>query len=89
MRARHVVVHGFVQGVGFRWSTLHEARRLGVAGWVRNRDDGSVEVVAEGAEASVDALVAWLHHGPRSASVSRVEVGQAQPQGYAGFEVEP
>lgn len=83
------MVQGSVQGVGFRWSCLVEARRLGVRGWVRNRSDGSVEVVAEGDPEAVGALVDWLHHGPRYARVTSVRVSPAQPQGWSGFEVEP
>ena len=69
----HVVVRGRVQGVGFRWFVREEARRLDVAGWVRNRPDGSVEVAAEGADASIHALHAALKQGPNGARVSAVD----------------
>lgn len=62
-----------MQGVGFRASAAHEARRLGVDGWVRNRPDGSVELEARGAPAAVDALVGWLAEGPRGARVTGVD----------------
>lgn len=66
-------VYGMVQGVGFRYSTQHEARRLGLSGYARNLDDGSVEVVACGEQAQVEALIAWLKAGgPRSARVEKV-----------------
>jgi acylphosphatase len=65
-------VTGRVQGVWFRGSTEQEARRLGVHGWVRNRPDGSVEVLAEGEPAAVRALAAWCQHGPPAARVARV-----------------
>ena len=66
-------VYGMVQGVGFRYNTQHEARRLGLSGYARNLDDGSVEVVACGEQAQVDALITWLKAGgPRSARVEKV-----------------
>ncbi|MBN2032405.1 MAG: acylphosphatase [Deltaproteobacteria bacterium] len=67
-----LIVEGIVQGVWFRESTRKEAERSGVFGWVRNRPDGSVEVVAEGAEERVRHLAAWCRHGPPSARVNRV-----------------
>jgi acylphosphatase len=66
-------VFGQVQGVGFRYATEREARRLGLHGVVRNLDDGSVEIVAEGAPDAVERLVAWAHQGTRLASVTRVD----------------
>ncbi len=68
----HAVVTGRVQGVGFRFSTVDEARRLGVRGWVRNEADGSVEVEVEGERAAVEALVRFLHRGPPGARVDDV-----------------
>jgi acylphosphatase len=69
----HVVVRGRVQGVGFRWFVREEARRLDVAGWVRNRADGCVEVAAEGADDSIEALRQALRHGPPGAAVASVD----------------
>ncbi|HVZ86815.1 MAG TPA: acylphosphatase [Polyangia bacterium] len=74
MKRVRAVVRGRVQGVGFRAATAHEARRLGAAGWVRNRLDGTVEVEARGEAAAVDALVAWLRQGPRLSHVTGVDV---------------
>jgi acylphosphatase len=71
-RRLHAVVHGRVQGVGYRATTLDEARRLGLAGWVRNRVDGSVEVLAEGTEPKLQLFLAYLHRGPWGAHVSSV-----------------
>lgn len=66
-------VHGHVQGVNFRYYTRQTAQRHGLTGWVRNRPDGSVSVLAEGDEAGLRALLAWLHDGPPFALVERVE----------------
>lgn len=66
-------ITGRVQGVGFRYSAMDEARRLGVTGWVRNTHDGAVELVAEGNRDEVQRLVTWCHVGPRGALVTHVE----------------
>jgi acylphosphatase len=68
-----MVVHGRVQGVGFRFMTQHEARGLGLSGTVRNRADGTVEICAEGERRNLDMLVAWAHQGPPAARVTQVE----------------
>jgi acylphosphatase len=65
-------VTGVVQGVGFRWFTMRAARRLELAGWVRNAADGSVEVLVEGSEGAVDRLVQELRRGPDGAAVADV-----------------
>ncbi|HAT1576132.1 TPA: acylphosphatase [Raoultella ornithinolytica] len=73
-------VYGSVQGVGFRYSTQREALRLGLTGYARNLDDGSVEVLACGEEDQVTALITWLNAGgPRSARVDRVNTEPHQP----------
>jgi len=72
-----VIVRGRVQGVGFRAATAYEARRLAVRGWVRNRMEGDVEVLAVGDAAAVDVLLAWLGEGPRGAHVSGLDVDDA------------
>jgi acylphosphatase len=69
MSALHVRVTGIVQGVGFRWFVRERARRLGLAGWVRNLPDGSVEVAAEGDEQQIELLRKELLRGPSGASV--------------------
>lgn len=84
---RHIVVRGRVQGVGFRWSCKDQADRLGVAGWVRNQPDGTVEVVAEGEDRFVDQLVGWCRQGPRHALVTDVEVSTEPPLGQPGFNI--
>lgn len=68
----HLEVCGAVQGVGFRWFTREMAARLGLAGWVRNRDDGCVEVAAEGDDAQVERFLVQVERGPRGARVDRV-----------------
>ena len=68
----HLIIEGRVQGVWFRDSTRQEADRLGLGGLVKNRFDGSVEVVAEGPRERVETLVAWCHHGPPAAMVAGV-----------------
>jgi acylphosphatase len=77
-----------VQGVGFRAYAAREARRLDVAGWVRNELDGSVLVLAEGDDDAVDAFLAWLRHGPPSARVTFVDPEWLTPAGdLASFEI--
>jgi acylphosphatase len=85
--ARRIVVHGLVQGVFFRDSCRREAEHLGVTGWVRNADDGSVEAHVEGPLDAVAALVDWAHEGPRRARVDRVEVHNAAPERGGEFRV--
>ena len=80
-------MYGFVQGVGFRYAVERAARSRGVAGWVRNRLDGTVEAVFEGESEDVEALVAFSREGPRSAEVERVDVATESPEGLAGFRV--
>ena len=75
---RRVIVHGTVQGVGFREYTRREAVKLGVTGWVRNRRDGTVEAVFNGPASAVEAMVAWAGHGPSSAQVTSIEVEDAE-----------
>jgi acylphosphatase len=86
---RRYLVVGRVQGVGFRWFVEREARLIGVGGWVRNRDDGSVEVVASGSKAQLDSLYDRLKEGPRAARIDEVEVDEAAPfSGYKTFQIE-
>ena len=76
-----------MQGVFFRDSTRREAARRGVAGWVRNRSDGTVEAVFEGDEDAVAALVDFARAGPGSARVDDLEVTPEEPEGLEGFDV--
>ncbi len=86
MRKR-VVVHGRVQGVFFRDSTRQRAQAAGIAGWVANRSDGTVEAVLEGDAESIERLVGFMRDGPRGADVERVDVSEEEPEGLAGFDV--
>ena len=80
-------VSGKVQGVFFRQETSEHARRLGVAGWVRNNPDGRVEAVFEGTREAVDRMVSWCREGTPWSSVERVEVAEEEPEGLQGFRV--
>ncbi|EQC1554403.1 acylphosphatase [Citrobacter amalonaticus] len=82
-------VYGRVQGVGFRYTTQQEARHLSLTGYARNRDDGSVEVVASGEAEQVDKLLKWLKDGgPRSARVDRVLSEPHRPrEAFTGFSI--
>ena len=84
---RRVVVHGQVQGVFYRDSCRREAQRLGVTGFVRNVDDGTVEAVFEGDPDAVSTMLDWAHTGPRRAQVSRVDLAEEEPEGLTAFEV--
>jgi acylphosphatase len=84
---RRVRVTGDVQGVFFRDATRRKASQRGVAGWVRNCGDGSVEVVFEGPEDAVSAMVDFCRSGPGRASVDDVDVSTEEPEGLEGFEV--
>ncbi|HEX6298193.1 MAG TPA: acylphosphatase [Burkholderiales bacterium] len=90
MVTRRIRVSGIVQGVGFRAAMRNQAHALGVTGWVRNRADGSVEALAHGSAAAVEALIAWARRGPPAARVSDVRIAEAAAQGaHAGFELRP
>lgn len=84
------MARGRVQGVFFRDSLARAARGAGVAGWVRNREDGAVEGVLEGEPGAVEGVVALLRSGPGDADVSELELNDEQPQGgLEGFEIRP
>lgn len=87
MIRKRVVVAGRVQAVGFRQACADAARRLGVAGWVRNRRDGRVEAAFEGPAPAVSQLVDWCRSGPALARVTAVEVVDEPPEGLMSFRV--
>jgi acylphosphatase len=88
-QARRFLVRGRVQGVGFRWFVEREAHILGVAGWVRNNSNGTVEVLAMGTRDQLIGLRSRLQEGPRAARVDDVEESEAQPiKGLSSFRIE-
>ncbi len=88
MKAFHALVCGEVQGVGFRYSAARKAASLGVLGWVRNTDEGDVEVWAEGEARALEEFEAWLWQGPSSARVREVRLTPQRPRGlYGSFEI--
>ena len=86
MNARHLRIEGRVQGVGYRAWMVREARRLGLAGWVRNRHDGRVELLVKGPAERITELAALCWKGPELAKVSEVDVEAAEGDVPAGFE---
>ena len=81
-------ITGRVQGVGFRWWTQHQAAALGLDGWVRNRTDRSVEVLAAGPAYAVDRLIALCREGPDMSRVDDVNISTASDPGAVGFNLE-
>jgi acylphosphatase len=84
---QHVRIYGTVQGVAFRYYCEQQASMQGVAGWVRNADDGSVEAVFEGPAEAVEAMCRWCQSGPSHARVERVETSAEKPRGERGFRI--
>jgi acylphosphatase len=87
LKRAKVVVQGSVQGVFFRAETRDRARSLGLAGWVRNVPDGTVEAVFEGDDERVATMVEWCRRGPGGARVEEVEVAYSEPEGEEGFSI--
>jgi acylphosphatase len=85
MSAKHVIVHGQVQGVSFRANAEQRATELALAGWVRNRDDGGVEMHIEGDVAAVERMLEWAQEGPAHASVETVEARDVAAGGRVGL----
>ncbi len=89
IQARRFLVRGRVQGVGFRWFVEREAHILGIAGWVRNNEDSSVEVLAIGTRDQLSELRSRLQQGPRAARVDDIEESEAKPDnGLKNFRIE-
>ena len=88
-RAETLSIKGRVQGVGYRWWTVQTAGSLGLEGWVRNRRDGSVEILAVGDASAIDALKESCRQGPQAAVVLAVERYMADDDGSVGFEERP
>ena len=89
MDARRLIIHGLVQGVGYRYSMARAALALGATGWVRNHRDGTVEALICGEADVLAALIHWSRSGPPDARVSRVDVERAEDPGIPGFEQRP
>lgn len=88
MIARRLVVHGRVQGVGFRYAMVEAAERLGVSGWVRNAHDGSVEALVQGDEPAVEQIVEWGRKGPPGARVTSIDIEAADVRDeFTGFTI--
>lgn len=88
MQELHAYVHGRVQGVGFRYFVVEKAQRLGLRGYARNEDDGSVEVLAQGRRGALENLLVLLWRGPAAARVARVDTAWGEPtQHISGFHV--
>jgi acylphosphatase len=88
MERRRLVIHGRVQGVGFRASLAWEAQKEGVTGWVRNRRDGTVEAMICGGDEAVASMISWSRSGPPGARVDCVEVELGSGE-YSNFEQHP
>jgi len=89
IEAKRYLVRGRVQGVGFRWFVEREAHLLGIAGWVRNNHDGSVEILAQGTRDQLMGLHSRLREGPRAARVDSVDVSEVNPTGgLSSFRIE-
>lgn len=83
----HIWISGRVQGVGYRFSTLSEARQRDLNGWVKNLPDGRVEAVFEGRLTNVEEMIQWCHHGPSAAKPEKVAVEYEAVEGLQGFEI--
>ena len=84
-----IKVHGRVQGVGFRYSAIQVATRIGISGWVRNEWDGTVQIYCEGEAASVDNFIRWCRKGPSMAYVTSLDIDPVPYQGvYNGFKID-
>jgi acylphosphatase len=90
MATQRLRITGRVQGVGFRYALQSEAESLGLAGWVRNRSDGSVEALAQGAPQALEALAAWARRGPSAAQVTGLQIEATEEEvPYGRFELRP
>jgi acylphosphatase len=86
-KAVRILASGRVQGVGFRYSASRKARSLRLSGWVRNLDDGDVEIFAEGPEDALSRFAEWLRDMEPPARVDRLDIERVRPRGVVGFEI--
>ena len=89
IEARRLSIHGRVQGVYYRGWAVGAARVLGLAGWVRNRRDGTVEALLQGEGAVIERFIAMARQGPPAARVERIDIAEAEPDACTGFEQRP
>jgi len=89
MIAKHLRIHGQVQGVGYRQSMQHVARKIGLTGWVRNQRNGTVEAIVCGEQTAVSQMLSWARHGPRFAQVTQVIVTDTECPETSGFDILP
>lgn len=87
--ARHLMIHGTVQGVSYRATAQREAQRLGLAGWVRNRSNGCVEALVSGPDTAVEQFVAWARRGPARARVERIDAQAGDHPPHRDFRMLP
>jgi acylphosphatase len=87
MKAVRLKIYGVVQGVFFRQNTQEKARELGINGWVRNCEDGTVEAEIEGDEKVLQRLIEWCHDGPQRASVDKVDVTPISLKNFSSFQI--
>lgn len=90
METKRLIVHGRVQGVGYRYGMLAVAKHVQISGWVRNRSDGTVEAIVQGTTEAIEKILDWARRGPSGAAVSRVEIHEdTEQQIYEGFIQRP
>jgi len=87
--AKHLIISGMVQGVGYRAWFAQRAQLRGIHGWVRNRHDGTVEAIVRGTEEDVEHMILLAQDGPIAAKVTDVAIADAPPGGWNGFEIRP
>ena len=87
IQAIHIIVHGQVQGVWFRAGTKEKAGELGILGWVKNRPEGTVEIIAEGEKSQLDNFITWSRKGTPAANVTSVDLTRIALQNFTSFEI--
>ena len=87
---KRLIIHGLVQGVGYRFSMVNASHATSITGWVRNRRDGTVEALIQGEENNIDKIIQWARSGPPSAKVTQVEViDEVDTAHYSHFTQQP